>query len=322
MISRDLLTFNSMQRTNDNDLMLDMDRLVLTNSAKPEGVDITKLPPEEPAAPGLSSKSLNGSKYRSPQGPFLYRKKPVVRQNLKEFMAHVPNNEQGAIAVDTSLAVPVDFSFLSPMEGTVSTIAIGRFPNITNPAPYVGPNYRHRDILAANPNPLTHCRNKEAKEKCPACLLHDFKICEARLKEANIKLVDAKALIELKVAKLSDKLKKRITEWEGERNLFGKQMQDKMNEWDAKRNELIKKIEAERNSKDEAIAAAVKKSEEDVQILIDGMEQEAAEILAHKNARIEALENELLITRGNDSPSTDHSVGVRSRGTQDQVLDI
>ncbi|CZS97144.1 uncharacterized protein RAG0_06283 [Rhynchosporium agropyri] len=176
-----------MSKSHDSNFMPGIARDVLENPVKPKGTGIIKLPLDIPSPFLLSFLKLNHNKSPAPQMPFMVRKKTVVRRTLDEFVGSVSSHGRGAVhSID-----PAKLCFSTPMQGMATADS---FSNITNPTAYVGPDYGHRDILAAYPHPLTHCRNKEAKEKCSACLLHDFKICETRLKETNIKLADAKLL--------------------------------------------------------------------------------------------------------------------------------
>ncbi|KAL5322244.1 hypothetical protein ACEPPN_010216 [Leptodophora sp. 'Broadleaf-Isolate-01'] len=182
-----------MPPSNDIDLQPDLAHLTLSNPAKAKSVDITKLRIDGPNALGASSQA----------DLFMTRKKPVVRRTLEELAASGRSDMDQAN--DSASATPntTSFSFTSPVEGKVASSTVGKFPNLTNSALYVGPDYGRRDILAASPNPPPHCKDKEAEDKC---------------------------------------LQKKI-EWEGERNLMKKQTQDKKNEWDSEQRLLLKEIQ-------------------------------------------------------------------------------
>lgn len=154
-----------MPPSNDIDLQPDLAHLTLSNPAKAKSVDITKLRIDGPNALGASSQA----------DLFMTRKKPVVRRTLEELAASGRSDMDQAN--DSASATPntTSFSFTSPVEGKVASSTVGKFPNLTNSALYVGPDYGRRDILAASPNPPPHCKDKEAEDKCLVCLLHDFK---------------------------------------------------------------------------------------------------------------------------------------------------
>ncbi|KAG4441839.1 hypothetical protein IFR05_002703 [Cadophora sp. M221] len=215
-----LLEIRKMPPSNDVDLEPDLARLTLANPAKAMGVDITKLPINGSNAPGTSPQILRHIPVRAPKDPFMKRKQPVVRRTLEDLAASGrPDMDQGNDSASATSGA-ASFSFNSPMEEVMESPPADKFPNLTNPAPYVGPNYG----------------------KCPVCLLHDFKICDARLKEAKIRIADAEALVNSKAAKISDELQKTI-EWERERNLMKKQMQDKKDKWESEQRLLVKEIQ-------------------------------------------------------------------------------
>ena len=219
--------------SNDIDLEPDMAMLTISKPAKSQSVDITKLPLDGPNAPGASSKPLHYAKVRPPKDSFIKRKKPVQR-TIEGLAANTQVEKEQNILDDCPSAQPETFCFSSSTTTTTqvkaSELVIDRFPNLTNPSPSTGPDYSHRSILASHRHPLPHCQDKSAPKKCHTCLLHDFQISDARLKEAKIRLADAEIIVKSKTSKAEDKLQKKMLEWEGERNLMIQEREDSLKE--------------------------------------------------------------------------------------------